>query len=46
MVWKDRQYVNVLTNMLSLPVESNFCDEHGKPLKLAIVEQCMDGHMR
>jgi len=45
MVWKDRQYVNVLTNMLSLLVENNFCDEHGKSLKLAILEQCMDGNM-
>jgi hypothetical protein len=42
MVWKDRQNVNVLTNMLPLPVENNFCDEYGKALKLAIVEQCMD----
>jgi hypothetical protein len=37
-VWKDKLYGSILTNMLLLPAEGNFCDEHGKSLKLAIVQ--------
>jgi hypothetical protein len=29
-VWKDKLYGSILTNMLLLPAEGNFCDEHGK----------------
>jgi hypothetical protein len=31
--------------VFSLPVEGNFYDECGKPLKLAVIEHCMDRHM-
>ena len=39
-VWKDKQNVNVLTNMRSPPMKGNFCDEHGKAVKLAIIQDC------
>jgi hypothetical protein len=39
-VWKDRRNVIILTNMLSSPLEGNFCDENGKAMKLAIVQDC------
>jgi hypothetical protein len=31
-------------NMHSLPLEGNFCDDHVKAMKLAIIQDC-DGHM-
>jgi hypothetical protein len=31
-------------NMHSLPLEGNFCDDHGKAMKLAIIQDC-DRHM-
>ena len=39
-VWKDRQSVNVLKNLHSPPLEGNFCDEHGKAMKPAIIQDC------
>ena len=33
-----KQNVNILTNMHSPSVKGNFCDEHGKAVKLAIVQ--------
>jgi hypothetical protein len=37
-IWKDKQDVHVLVNMLRLPAEGSFCDEHGKGLKPVTVE--------
>jgi len=37
-VWKDKQNVNILTNLHSPPLEDNFCDEHGKAMKPAIIQ--------
>jgi hypothetical protein len=37
-VWKVEQNVRILTNMHSPPLEGNFCDEHGKTMKLAIIQ--------
>jgi hypothetical protein len=37
-VWKDKQNVNMLTNMHRSPAEGNFCDEHGNALKPDIVQ--------
>ena len=37
-VWKDKRNVNILTNMHSPPLEDNFCNEHGKAVKLAIIQ--------
>ena len=39
-VWKDKQNVNILTNLHSPPLEDNFCDEHGKAMKPAIIQNC------
>jgi len=39
-VWKDTQNVSILMNMHSPPLEGNFCNEHGKAVKLAIVQDC------
>ena len=36
-VWKDKLNVNILVNKHSPPPEGNFCDEHGKAMKLAII---------
>jgi hypothetical protein len=36
-VCKDKQNVNILTNVHSPPLEGNFCDEHGKAMKPAII---------
>jgi hypothetical protein len=36
-LWKDELNVNILTNMHSPTLEYNFCDEHRKTLKLAIM---------
>lgn len=43
-VWKDKQNMNILTNMHHPPAEGNFCDEHGNTLKLALIQdyvRCM-----
>ena len=32
-----------MTNTYSPPAEGNFYDEHWKPLKLAIVQDCANG---
>jgi hypothetical protein len=37
MEWKDKRYVNILTNTLSPPAMDNFYDENRKSLKPAIV---------
>jgi hypothetical protein len=37
-VCKDKQNVNALKNMHSPPLEGNFCDEHGKAMKPAIIQ--------
>jgi hypothetical protein len=37
-VWKDKQYVNILTNMYSPTLEDNFCAKHGKAVKLTITQ--------
>jgi hypothetical protein len=37
-VWKDKQNVNILTDMHHHPAEGNFCDEYGNALKPAIVQ--------
>jgi len=37
-VWKDELNVNILMNMHSPTLECNFCDEHGKTVKLAIMQ--------
>jgi len=39
-VWKDKQNVNILTNLHSPLLEDNFCDEHGKAMKPAIIQNC------
>jgi len=36
LVWKDEQNLN----MHSSPLEGNFCDEHGKVVKPAIIQDC------
>ena len=37
-VWKEKRNVNVLTNMHSPLLDGNFCGEHGKAVKLAIIQ--------
>jgi hypothetical protein len=37
-VWKDKRNVHILTNMHSPPLVGNFCDEHGKAMKLAVIQ--------
>ena len=37
-VWKEKQNVNVLTNMHSPTLDGNFCHEHGKAVKLATIQ--------
>jgi hypothetical protein len=37
-VCKDKQNVNALKNLHSPPLEGNFCDEHGKAMKPAIIQ--------
>jgi len=37
-VWKDIQNIKILTNMHSPPLEGNFCDEHRKAVKPAIIQ--------
>jgi hypothetical protein len=39
-VWKDKRIVNKLKNLYSPPMEDNFCDEHGKAMKPAIIQDC------
>jgi len=39
-VRKDKQNVNALKNLHSPPLEGNFCDEHGKAMKPAIIQDC------
>jgi hypothetical protein len=39
-VWKDKQNVNTMTSMHSPPLEGNFCNEHGKAMKPAIIQDC------
>jgi hypothetical protein len=38
MNWKDKQDINMLTNMQNPPVQGNFCDEHGNALKPVIIQ--------
>ena len=38
-IWKDKQNVNILMNMHSPAVEGNFCDKHGKAMKLVIIQE-------
>jgi hypothetical protein len=37
-VWREKRNVNILTNMHSPPAWGNFCDQHGKALKLTIAQ--------
>jgi len=37
-VWKDKGNVNILMNMHCPALEGNFCDEHGKAVKPAIIQ--------
>ncbi|KAG8239258.1 hypothetical protein J437_LFUL010648 [Ladona fulva] len=37
-VWKDKRDVHVLTNMHAAPAEGNFCNDQGRAIKPAIVE--------
>jgi len=37
-VRKDKQNVNILMNMHCPPLDGNFCDEHGKAVKPAIIQ--------
>ena len=37
-VWKDKWNVNIMMNMHSPPLDSNFCDEDGKAVKPAIIQ--------
>jgi hypothetical protein len=37
-LWKEKRNVNMLRNMRCPPAEGNFCDEYGKVLKPAIVQ--------
>jgi hypothetical protein len=37
LVWKDKNDIRMLTNMHASPVEGNFCNEHGKFIKPAVV---------
>jgi hypothetical protein len=39
-VWKDKQNVNKLKNLQSPKLEDNFCDEDGKAMKPAIIQDC------
>jgi hypothetical protein len=41
-LWKDKQNVNILTNTHSPPLEGNFCDEQGKAVKPAIIQDYID----
>ena len=43
--WKDKWNVNILTNMHSSSLECNFCDQHGKGMKLAIIQD-YNRHMK
>jgi hypothetical protein len=38
MVWKDKQDVDILTNMHRTAAESNFCKEHGKAQNLSFLQ--------
>jgi len=44
-VQKDKQYVNILTNMRSPQLEDSFCDEHMKAVKPAIIQES-NRHLR
>jgi hypothetical protein len=37
-VCKDKHIVHILMNMHSPPLEGNFCDEHGKVMKMAVIQ--------
>jgi hypothetical protein len=37
-VWKDKRNVNIMMNMHSTPLDRNFCDEDGKAVKPAIIQ--------
>jgi hypothetical protein len=37
-VGKDKQNINILMNMHSTPLEGNFCDERGKAVKPATIQ--------
>jgi len=39
-VCKDKWNVNILKNFHSPPLEGNFCDEHGKAMKPAVIQDC------
>jgi hypothetical protein len=43
--WKDKWNVNILTNIHSSPLECNFCDQHGRAMKPAIIQD-INRHMR
>jgi hypothetical protein len=43
--WKDKRNVHILTSMHSSPLECNFCDQHGKAMKLALIQD-YNGHMK
>jgi len=38
LVGKDKGNINILMNMHSPPLEGNFCDEHGRAVKLATIQ--------
>jgi hypothetical protein len=45
-VWKDKQNVNMLTNIHHTPAESTFCDEHGNTIKPEIKSKQTHGVCR
>ena len=38
LVGKDKGNINILMNMHSPPLEGNFCDEHGRAVKPATIQ--------
>lgn len=40
-VWEDQWNVNILTNMLSPPADTSFCNNHGKAMKPPIMHDYM-----
>lgn len=41
-IWKDKRNVNIMMNMCSPPLDSNFCDEDGKAVKPATIQNYRD----
>ena len=39
-LWKDRHNVNIQRSLHSPPMEDHFCDERGKAIKPAIIQDC------